>query len=72
MAQEHSGLDAEKVKQLDANAERLQEAGKYAEAIAIIDRSLAWKEANLGPEHPDTATGLNNLAVLWRLWTNGG
>ena len=64
MAQEAAGLDAEKVKRLDAQAEKLFEAGKYAEATAIVARTHAWKEDNLGPEHPDTATSLNNLALL--------
>ena len=57
-------LDAEKVKQLDAEVEQLYEAGKYAEATAIAERSLAWREVKLGPEHPDTAESLNNLAAL--------
>jgi len=64
-SQVDAGLDAEKVKQLDAEAERLYKAGKYAEATAIAERSLAWKEVNLGPEHPDTAQSLNNLALLY-------
>ena len=64
MAQEAAGLDAEKVKRLDAQAEKLFEAGKYAEATAIVARTHAWTEDNLGPEHPDTATSLNNLALL--------
>jgi len=63
--QEEARLDAEKVKQLDAEGERLYEAGKYAEATAIAERSLAWKEVKLGPEHPSTATSLNNLALLY-------
>ena len=63
-SQVDAGLDAEKVKQLDAEAERLYKAGKYAEATAIAERSLAWREVELGPEHPDTAQSLNNLALL--------
>ena len=50
-SQVDAGLDAEKVKQLDAEAERLYKAGKYAEATAIAERSLAWREVELGPEH---------------------
>ncbi|MCP9911758.1 tetratricopeptide repeat protein, partial [Cyanobium sp. BA20m-p-22] len=53
------------MKQLDAEVERLYEAGNYAEATAIAERSLAWKEVKLGPEHPDTAASLNNLAFLY-------
>ena len=65
MAHVDAGLDAEKVKQLVADAEELLEAGKYAKAMAIITRTLAWQETHLGPEHPDTASGLNNLAQLY-------
>ena len=64
--QEEAGIDTEKVKQLDAEVERLYEAGKYLKATAIAERSLGWKEVKLGPEHPDTATSLNNLAKLYR------
>jgi tetratricopeptide (TPR) repeat protein len=60
-----AGLDAEEVKQLDANAQELFEAGKYAEASAVVARSLAWKESKLGPDHPVTALSLNNLAWLY-------
>ena len=63
-SQKDAGLDAEKVKQLDVEVERLYEAGKYAEATVIAERSLAWREVELGPEHPDTANSLNNLAGL--------
>jgi len=63
-SQVDAGLDAEKVKQLDAEVEQLYEAGQYAEATAIAERSLAWREVELGPEHPDTAQSLNNLALL--------
>ena len=40
--------------------------GRYAEAEPLYKRSLAiWEEA-LGPEHPNVATSLNNLAGLYR------
>jgi len=63
-SQVDAGLDAEKVKQLDAEVEQLYAAGKYVEAIAIAEQSLAWREVELGPEHPDTAQSLNYLALL--------
>ena len=63
-SQVDAGLDAEKVKQLDAEVEQLYAAGKYVEAIAIAERSLAWREVELRPEHPDTAQSLNYLALL--------
>ena len=39
--------------------------GKYEQAESLYERALAIREQQLGPEHPDTATSLNNLAVLY-------
>jgi tetratricopeptide (TPR) repeat protein len=36
----------------------------YAQARPLFERALAIREEALGPEHPETATSLNNLAVL--------
>ena len=36
----------------------------YPQARALFERALAICETVLGPDHPDTATGLNNLAFL--------
>jgi tetratricopeptide (TPR) repeat protein/pimeloyl-ACP methyl ester carboxylesterase len=57
-----------------ANAERaelLNRAGSYfhgraaySAARPLYERALAIAEKTLGPEHPDTATSLNNLATL--------
>ena len=38
--------------------------GKGAEAEQFYRRALSIKEKVLGPEHPDVAMTLNNLAVL--------
>ena len=46
----------------DALASVRRDRGRYREAIPLLERSLAISEARLGPEHPDTATSLNNLA----------
>ncbi|CAN0398781.1 unnamed protein product, partial [Laminaria digitata] len=40
--------------------------GNYAEAGPLYKRSLAIREKALGPEHPDVAMSLNNLAELFR------
>ena len=40
--------------------------GAYATARPLHERALAICEKALGPDHPDTATSLNNLAVLLR------
>ena len=36
----------------------------YASARPLYERALAIREKALGPDHPDTATSLNDLAVL--------
>ena len=55
-----------------AEARRLNEeavasylAGKYSQAEALIERSLAIWEKALGLEHPHVAISLKNLAVLY-------
>jgi len=39
--------------------------GKYAEAIPLAERAVKLAEATYGPDHPSTATSLDNLAVLY-------
>ena len=38
----------------------------YEEAAPLYQRSLAIREKALGPDHPDVAATLNNLALLYR------
>ena len=40
--------------------------GRYQEAIPLAQRALAITEKARGPEHPDTARSLNNLAMLYQ------
>ena len=40
--------------------------GDYAKAEPLYQRALKIFEKALGPDHPDTATALTNLAVLYR------
>lgn len=42
------------------------DAGQYARAQASLASALTLREKVLGPEHPAVATGLNNLAELYR------
>lgn len=42
----------------------LQDRARYAEAHLCYRHSLAIRELALGPEHPDIAQTLNNLAIL--------
>jgi len=44
----------------------LARQGKYVEAAAIFERSLAIREKTLGTEHAHVALSLNNLAELYR------
>ena len=39
--------------------------GRYAEAVPFAQQALAISEKINGPEHPATATGLNNLGSLY-------
>ena len=38
--------------------------GDFAGARPLIERAVAIREKVLGPEHPDTAVSLSNLAIL--------
>ncbi len=42
-----------------------QTQGRYAEAEPLHRRALAIREKALGPDHPDVAASLNNLASLY-------
>lgn len=67
---EHAVAEMEEQKldrasQLNQQAVTLYQQGKYQEAIAEFQQSLAIREKILGPDHIDTALSLNNLAVLY-------
>ena len=40
--------------------------GRHEQALPLYQRALAIREKALGPDHPSTATSLNNLAGLYR------
>ncbi|WP_051382754.1 CHAT domain-containing tetratricopeptide repeat protein [Gloeobacter kilaueensis] len=44
---------------------RLQEMGQYGQAQPLSERALAIREKVLGPEHPEVAQSLNDLASLY-------
>jgi hypothetical protein len=47
----------------------LQVHVRLTDAKALLERALAIDEAAYGPDHPDVATNLNNLAtILQDLW----
>ena len=62
LAQSAELQEAEKLNQ---QVEQLYQQGKYTEAIPLAEKALAIREKVLGGEHPDVATSLNNLALLY-------
>jgi tetratricopeptide (TPR) repeat protein len=51
--------------ELQKKANELQAVGKYAEAIPYAHRALEIEERRSGPNHPNVALLLNNLALLY-------
>ena len=39
--------------------------GRHAEALKLHEETLALQKARLGPDHPDTLTSMNNLAISY-------
>jgi CHAT domain-containing protein/outer membrane protein assembly factor BamE (lipoprotein component of BamABCDE complex) len=56
----------QKAKELNQEAIRLYQQGRYAEAIPLAERVCEIQEKVLGPEHPDVAQSLNNLALFYK------
>jgi tetratricopeptide (TPR) repeat protein len=50
---------------LSKAAYHLYERGQYVEAISLCQRALMIRERLLGQDHPEVATSLNDLAVLY-------
>jgi tetratricopeptide (TPR) repeat protein len=50
---------------LHETASYLQDHARYTEAEPLYQRALAIREQQLGPEHPDVAQTLSNLANLY-------
>ena len=38
----------------------------HGRAVAVAKKAIALAERNVGPDHPDVATSLENLAALYR------
>src|ERR1700744_2226433 len=56
---------ADELPALHAKVIELENSGRYAEAIGFAQRELAIQEKTFGPDHPDVATSLNQLAQLY-------
>ena len=57
--------DLAKLASLNNQVKKLTDAGKFHEAIPIAQESLEIWEKAAGPNDPETATALNNLAALY-------
>ena len=55
-----------KADELNKRVIELYRAGRYTEAIPLAQQALAIRVKALGPDHPDVATALNNLALLYQ------
>jgi tetratricopeptide (TPR) repeat protein len=62
---EAAQLDPENARYLGAAGYSLLFLARYYEAEPLFKRSLAILEKALGPDHPDVASSLNNLALLY-------
>ena len=51
---------------LNMQGRALFDAGDYRDAEGPFTQALALREQALGPEHPDVALSLNNLALLYK------
>jgi tetratricopeptide (TPR) repeat protein len=52
--------------ELNARVQDLYRQGKYAEATSVAQEALRVAEITFGPEDPDVAISLNNLAMLYQ------
>ena len=57
--------ELQRANELNSQVENLYRAGKYEEAIIKAKELVSIRERLSGPEHPDVAANLNNLAVLY-------
>ncbi|XYI03998.1 tetratricopeptide repeat protein [Sorangium sp. So ce1128] len=51
---------------LDRDVVALHGQGRFDAALPLAERALALREKALGSEHPDVATSLNDLALLYK------
>ncbi len=50
----------------DRRAEKFRLKGMYKQAEPVMKRSLSYKEQRVGPDTPEVAVSLNNLAMLYQ------
>jgi tetratricopeptide (TPR) repeat protein len=64
VAEQSSGL-SRKVLEWIKQANAFESQGAYGKAAELWEKVLSWSEKTQGPEHPNTANSLNNLAGLY-------
>ena len=52
---------------LNQESLELYRTGEYDRAVVVTKKALEVAEKNIGPDHPDVAESLNNLALLYRI-----
>jgi len=52
---------------LNQEVVELYRAGKYDKAAVVAQGAIEVAEQNVGPDHPDVATSVENLAALYRV-----
>ena len=62
-----SQSDDDEFKLLNQQVQTLFKQGKYQEAIPLAEKAVELTKRVYGPEQPNTAQSLNNLAVLYRV-----
>jgi tetratricopeptide (TPR) repeat protein len=60
-----AGIEWEIWEILNQEVLELYRAGKYDRGVLVAQKALEVAEQNVGPDHPDVATSLNNLALLY-------
>ena len=50
---------------LNQEVRSLYQNGQYDRAVVVAKKALEVAEKNVGPDHPDVAVSLNNLALLY-------
>ncbi|KKK86115.1 hypothetical protein LCGC14_2766480, partial [marine sediment metagenome] len=51
---------------LNQEVRSLYQNGQYDRAVVVAEKALTIQVKALGPDHPDVATSLNNLAMLYK------
>jgi tetratricopeptide (TPR) repeat protein len=65
LAHEFTGSEETRGRLLDTLGQTYLGLGWYDKAETILKKAIAVREAALGPDHPDTLTSRNNLAVAY-------